>query len=247
LGIPLAALSAIGLVQATSTPADQQLFQARVLAYSVATWTSHASALQVFYDFCENRVQNVLQATPYELNLFLLHIAQQGKSFGSIQRFLNAISFVYRFFSVPDIVQDSSVYDVKRFLAKVCPHIANKKLPFGSAEVRALWDKINDTGGLSSLSLLELRTFVMTVLQHATFCRYSDVKEIRLADILFELDYFKITIRYSKTDQEGVGQYVYVSKSAGVYDAHMLLCLYLTVVPENDADPTRCYLFPPLR
>jgi hypothetical protein len=87
----------------------------------------------------------------------------------------------------------------------------------------------------------------MTVLQHATFCRYSDVKEIRLADILFELDYFKITIRYSKTDQEGVGQYVYVSKSAGVYDAHMLLCLYLTVVPETDADPTRCYLFPPLR
>jgi hypothetical protein len=27
----------------------------------------------------------------------------------------------------------------------------------------------------------------------------------------------------------------------------MLLCLYLTVVPETDADPTRCYLFPPLR
>jgi hypothetical protein len=173
----------------------------------------------------------------------MLYIAQQGKSFGTVQRFLNAYSFLLRFFGSPDIVSDPSVYELKRFLAKVCPHVANKKLPFGSAEVRALWDSIEATGGIERLSKLEFRTFVMAVNQHATFCRFSDLQNVKITDLLFELDYFKINIQYSKTDQAGVGQYVYVPKNQCARDAHMLLCLYLSDIDTTD---DTMYLFPPL-
>jgi site-specific recombinase XerD len=217
------------------------------LAYSTATWLAHANAIQVFVKFCFDREIDLFECTPYTLNLYLLHSAQSGKSFGSLQRFLNALSFVLRFFEVTDIVKEPSVYELKRFLAKVCPHISNKKHPFGSAEVRALWDRINADGGLSKLSQTELRTFVMTVTQHATFCRFSDLQNVTLNDVLYELDYVKIHIRYSKTDQAGIGHTVFLPKNyGGRHDAHMLLCLYLTTFPDDNASPESVFLFPPL-
>jgi site-specific recombinase XerD len=135
---------------------DVQLFQARVLAYAPSTWTSHASAIQVFLQFCTERELDFFDCSPYILNLFLLHWAKQGKSFGSLQRFLSGLSFVYGFFLVRDIVQEPAVYELKRFLAKVCPHIANKKQPFGSSEVRALCKIAAQPGGFAALTQAEL-------------------------------------------------------------------------------------------
>jgi hypothetical protein len=247
LGLREDAIRNTAAYNAACTTEGEQLFQARVLAYSTATWLSHANALQVFSKFCYDRDLHILACTPYTLNLYLLHIAQNGKSFGSVQRFLSALSFVLRFFGAADIVRDPIVYELKRFLAKVCPHIANKKQPFGSAEVRALWDRIDAAGGLQTLSVTELRTFVMTVTQHATFCRFSDLSNVKLDDLIFELDYVKINIRYSKTDQAGVGQSVFVPKNQNcTHDAHMLLCLYLTTLPTDSTEPDTMYLFPPL-
>jgi hypothetical protein len=74
-----------------------------------------------------------------------------------------------------------------------------KKQPFGSAEVSVLWDKIDAAGGLEILSQVELCTFVMTMIQHATFCRFSDVQNLRLSDLIFELDYLKMLVRYYQT------------------------------------------------
>jgi hypothetical protein len=169
--------------------------------------------------------------------------AQKGKSFGGIQRFINALSYVYRFFLVPDIVTDTTVYEVKRFLAKVCPHVRNKKHAFGSAEVRNLWDAIDAKGGIRNLSQAELRTFVMCIVQHATFCRFNDLQHVKLGDIVFDLDYFKIKIAYSKTDQNGIGQSVFIP-SIGYHqrNPHLLMCLYLHSLPDNDVN---MYLFPP--
>jgi site-specific recombinase XerD len=243
LKIPAATVDTSPLLHQHTGQEGELLLQARILAYSTSTWIGHASAIQVFVQFCANREIDIFQCTPYSLNLFLLHIAQQGKSFGSVQRFLAAYSFILRFFGHRDIVSDPSVYELKKFLAKVCPHVANKKQPFGSAEVRALWDSVEANGGIEKLSKLELRTFVMVVTQHATFCRFSDLQHVKLTDILFELDYFKINIQYSKTDQAGIGQYVYVPKNQSNRDAHMLLCLYLS---DLDSDVDDMYLFPPL-
>jgi hypothetical protein len=87
----------------------------------------------------------------------------------------------------------------------------------------------------------------MIVLQHATFCRFSDVRQLKLSDLIHEVDYFEIKIRYSKTDQAGVGQTVYLPKTKHTdHNAHMLMCLYLEKIGtlNNDQD---CYLFPPLQ
>ena len=102
----------------------------------------------------------------------MLVLAQKGKSFGTIEAFLSAISFVFKFYLVRDFVQDPMIKDMKRFLAKVCRHGNNKKEAFGSTQVRLLWNQIDKDGGLEHITLVQLRTFVMTVFQHVTFCRF---------------------------------------------------------------------------
>ena len=89
----------------------------------------------------------------------------------------------------------------------------------------------------------------MTVFQHVSFCRFSDLRSLRLADVLHEVDYFKIHVRYSKTDQAGLGQTVFIPKLDSVHkDPHMLMCLYLHRLDEKSADaPGDMYLFPPLK
>ena len=191
----------------------------------------------------------MFECTPYIINLYLLLLAQKGRMFGTVEAFLSALSFCFQFYLVRDFVQDKMILDMKRFVAKVCTHGHNKKEAFGSTQVRLLWNQIDVLGGLHKITLLQLRTFVMTVFQHVSFCRFSDLRSLRLADVLHEVDYFKIHVRYSKTDQAGLGQTVFIPKLDSVHkDPHMLMCLYLHRLDEKSADaPGDMYLFPPLK
>jgi site-specific recombinase XerD len=231
-------------------PADQRLlFQARVLAFATSTWTTHVNNLREFMEFCGLRGISPFDCTPAIINLFLLHMAQKGKSYGYIERFLSALSFLYRFFLVHKTIEQE-VLDVKRFMEKVCPHVSKKKAEFGSMEVRQCWDKIDSkSGGIQNLSKLELRTFVMAVFQHKTFCRFNDISKIKLEDIIYHLDYFSVRICCSKTDQGGKGQSVFLAKSESVVrDPHMLMCLYLKTMGFDEVpDGEAVYLFPPLK
>jgi site-specific recombinase XerD len=234
--------------QHQDTPEDRLLFQARVLAYAETTWTNYASTIKEFLAFCLRRELNVFECTPYMVNLFLMHMGQNGSSFRSLQKYVSAISFVFRFFLCRDPTTDQMVLDVLKFLKKVAPHNQNTKDGFGSLEIRRLWNSILEKyGSIEKCPNLELRTFVMIVLQHATFCRFSDVQTLKLSDIVHEIDYFEIRIRYSKTDQAGIGQTVYLAKNVSPdHNAHMLMCLYLQRIGMENVQED-CYLFPPLK
>jgi len=153
------------------------LFQARVLAFATTNWTTHVNNLKEFMEFCGLGSISPFDCTPAIINLFLLHSAQKGKSYGYIERFLSALSFLYRFFLVHKTIEQE-VLDVKRFMEKVCPHVSKKKAAFGSMEVRQCCDKIDSKSGwIQNLTKLELHTFVMAVFQHKMFCRFNDIKK----------------------------------------------------------------------
>ena len=130
-----------------------------------------------------------LTSGPSIINLFLLHSGQAGKSYGYIERFTSAYSFFSRFL-LTGYGLDPVIEQVNKFLQKVCPKIANVKEAFGTVEVQKIWDKIDAKSvGIPGLTKIELRTFVMAVFQHKTFCRYSDLSVIKLDDILYNDDY----------------------------------------------------------
>jgi len=223
------------------------LFKSRVLAYAKQTWTNHASNIWPLIEYCFDRRIGFFTCTASVINLFQLYLAESGKSYQTIERILSSVAFIYRFFLVPNAVADPAVAEVKRFTKKACINRQNKKSAFGSAEIRKIWAALDEKkGGVEKLNCHDLRTFVMAVFQHKTFCRYSDLKSIKISDVQFHCDYFKILVRFSKTDQGGLGSYVYLAKpTSGSRDPHTLLCYYFMKM--NFAEEDDMYLFPPLK
>jgi len=222
------------------------LFKSRVLSYAPATWRKHAANIAAFLSFCAGKNIGFFGCTPALLNEFQLQLAQDGASLQKVESCMSAISFIYRFFLMPNTAEDKTVSDIRRFVQKVCIKPCNKKSAFGSAEIRKVWDYIdNHKGGIELLSLAELRTFVMAVFQHKTFCRFSDVRVLKLEHLCYEPDFFRVFIPVSKTDQAGRGATVYLTKHKNSRrDAHMLLCLYLNRLSIDQQE--NMYLFPPI-
>jgi site-specific recombinase XerD len=224
----------------------EEVLLAKILAYAPSTWAAHASAFKEFQKFCEVRSINPFECVPHMLNVFLLSLAQKIFSMTAIDSKMSSISFCFRFFMVSDITKDVVVEPVKKFVMKVCPRNTNLKKPFGSVEIRKCWDFIESKySNIFDAPIYELRTFVLTVIQYHSFCRFSDLAVVRLSDVVFDLDYFTIKIQYSKTDQAGAGQTAFVLKSVDdVRDPHMLMCLYLEKLDSYDVG--EIFLFPPL-
>jgi site-specific recombinase XerD len=243
--------------QVAETPAHQQHLQlgqkeadevllAKILSYAPTTWATHANSFKEFQKFCDNRGISPFDCVPQTLNVFLLSLASKNFSVSAVENKLKSISFCFRFFMVPDITQDVVIEPIKRFVSKVCPKVTNLKKPFGAVEVRKMWNFIEQKYiNLSSVPIVELRSLVLTVTQYHSFCRFADLAVVKLSDVVFDLDYFKIVIQYSKTDQIGEGQEAFVLKSADrLRDPHMLMCLYLQRLDSYDVQDL--YLFPPL-
>jgi hypothetical protein len=233
-------------LSALSAAEAESLLFAKVLAYAPATWVTHASGFKEFSRFCEVCEIYPLECVPQMFNLFILSLAQKGISLAALENKCKSVAFCLRFQILNDITCDPVTEPIKRFAMKVCPKNSNVKTPFGSAEVRKIWDHIERKyENLSRVPLFELRTFVLAVTQYESFCRFSDLAGVKLSDVVFDLDYFKIVIQYSKTDQAGAGQEVFVLKSVDrIRDPHMLMCLYLQRLDSYNVDDL--YLFPSL-
>jgi hypothetical protein len=179
----------------------------------------------------------------------LIKEAQTCKSTGVVECFLDAYSFVVKFFDMPNHAMEHSVGQVKKFVEKVTVRNTKTRAAFGANEVRILWEKLcNKYGPIENWSKLQIRSFTLAIFQHSTFCRFSDINKIKMDDVLFHTDYFKVFIRCSKTDQAGNGSYVYVPKSrTGFRDPHMLMCVYIQKMELDKDGSTDMYLFPPLK
>jgi len=226
-------------------PEADLLYRARILAYSPTIWSKHGGAVRHFLHFCASRTLSFFDATPSVVNLFLLHITQEGKSFKQVSLVLDGLSFLYGFYGMPNYTLDPSVHDTKTFVSKICSHPQNQKNALTSADVWNLWDSLlAKYEWFESFLLAELRTFTMCLFQHTMFCRFSDLKQIKLDNILFDADYMKIKIEKLKTDQAGRGDYVFVpNQTHGFINPHMLLCLYIQQLGDVRYSDT-VYLFP---
>jgi hypothetical protein len=92
----------------------------------------------------------------------LIKEAQTCKSTGVIECFLEAYSFVVKFFDMPNHAMEHSVGQVKKFVEKVTVRNTNTRAAFGANEVRTLWEKLcNKYGSIENWSKLQIRSFMI--------------------------------------------------------------------------------------
>jgi integrase len=220
----------------------------RMLAYADTTWKRHASAIRSLKEFCVDKNVNLFSLNESLLSLFLLDELYKGTTVSSIKAKVDAYSFITKFFGMQNFVEDRAVHDVLKFVDKVAKRNSNKKAPFGEKEIEDTFEVyVKKYGPFQNWPILQRRTFMLAVFQTVTFCRYSEAQNVMIEDVVYDVDYIKILIKKSKTDQAAIGEYVYIPKVVNTrVDAHMLLCQYIHKTDFNNGSGS-VYLFPSLK
>lgn len=216
------------------------LLQLRIMCFATSTWFNHASGIRPYLALCNERAISPYPVNQHIVELCILKLAQEGKSSQVIRHLVQSVTFASNFLGYK-----CSAGDFKKplkFASKLCKISNNEKAGLQTRQILDLWTHIVNQGGLSKLSIAEIRTFVLVVFCHETLCRFSCASSLKMSHVHYYPDHFEFRVPFSKTDQEGEGQSVLLVSKEGRFNPHMLMCLYLHVMKPEDED----YLFPPL-
>ena len=183
------------------------------------------------------------QAKQIDIARFFSNLHQNGFPYSQIESIFYGIKWHY------DCIPDSTLnpcdskylhlilQGLKRRLAK--PVL--KKLPVS----RDIIFSIVSHFGSSAAGLSDLRVCLLFLLAYAGFFRYDELSNIRRCDVDLHLNYFRVYISVSKTDQYRQGAWVVISKTGNATCPMAMLLRYLKAAGfDNPQDQS--FIFRPL-
>lgn len=172
-----------------------------------------------------------------KLKLFLLNEAEKGKSYLVLEKIITSLNFICDFLDY-EIICSKKLRRLKRHLKKVAKPKKSLRKGFQHKQLLKLWKSVN-LFGFQNLTFVEIRTFVMIIIMYFTASRFDCMSNVKLSNVTYANDFIKIIVPFSKTDQSGEGQIVYVPHIK-FYDPHAMLCNYIRILKAEDDS----FLFP---
>ncbi len=160
-----------------------------------------------FVAWCDVNALASLPAAPEAVALYLAHLADAGRKVATIARALAAISQAHRLASLPSPRSTARVGDTMRGIRRRLGVAQTAKAPLLAEHVRAVVAEV-------PAGLLGARDRALLVLGFAGGFRRSELVGLDVADLAFTAEGLEVTIRRSKTDQEGAGRKLGVPYSA---------------------------------
>lgn len=167
---------------------------------SEATRKAYRSDLTIFVGWCNERGFEAMPAQPATIADFLAHQANDGVSPSTLNRRIAAIRFAHRKAGFDSPTQADTVGDTLKGIRRATGAKPEKK---AAATVDKVYSMIAQC---NTKTIQGKRDKAILLLGFAGAFRRSELAGLELADIEFVTDGAKITIRKSKTDQEGAGQ-----------------------------------------
>jgi site-specific recombinase XerD len=170
-----------------------------------ATQEAYASDWRIFGAWCRERGLGVLPAAPETVCAFLADEATAGKRASTFGRRLAAIRYFHRAAGEDTPTGDERVKAV----------LAGIRRTIGAAPVRkkaATSDIVLGMVGGRGQSLRDLRDRAILLLGFAGAFRRSELVALDVADLEWTPEGVLITIRRSKTDQDGLGRKVAIPR-----------------------------------
>jgi integrase len=169
----------------------------RIYAYTWGQWAR----------WCAARNLNPLPGDPAALCAYLTQRAAEGLAITSLDGACIAIRHVHRMHAAPDPVASETVRQVRLGLRRTYG-TAPRRLarPLSTADIRQILTTIDRTDPIG------IRDAAIILLGYASAMRRSELVALTLLDVEEKPDGLLITIRRSKTDQEGHGQSVAVAR-----------------------------------
>jgi site-specific recombinase XerD len=169
-----------------------------------ATQDAYGSDFRIFESWCRPRGLSALPATAESLCAFLADEATLGKRASTLGRRLAAIRYFHR----------AAGYDTPTGDEKVKAVLSGIRRTIGAAPVRKKAATSDLVLGMlpHGSSLRELRNRAILLLGFAGAFRRSELVALNIADLEETPEGMLVTLRRSKTDQEGVGRRVAIPR-----------------------------------
>jgi integrase len=226
---PTGSSSAHGLPGPTALDAER-VAAALEAEIAASTRIVYASAWRRWESWCGARGFPSLPCRPEALAAYLAERAEDGLSYASIDLTCCAISYRHRQHGLIDPTTDPTLRRVRRGLRRLVGAAPRRQAhPLDVAELAQIVTAI-DPGTPHGL-----RDRAIILLGYASAVRPSELAAFHLADIVARPDGLLITIRRSKTDQDGLGQMIGVVRGARpLTDPVSALRAWLNVRPRGD-------------
>lgn len=170
-------------------------------ARASATVRAYRASWGAFVAWCEAAGLEALPAHPSGVALYLAERAKQGRKVSTLRRELAAISQAHKAAGCPSPRGAAEVQEVMKGIRRTIGVAPNKKAPFMGA------DLVRAVAALPG-TLLGARDRALLLVGFAGAFRRSELVALTVADLAFTAEGLAVTLRRSKTDQEGAGRTV---------------------------------------
>jgi site-specific recombinase XerD len=168
-----------------------------------ATRRAYGTDFSIFRAWCEERQLGAIPASPATVAAFLAHEASRNVKASTIGRRVAAIRYAHKLAGLDIPTDDERVRATVRGVRRTLGTAKSKKAPATAERLLAM--AANTGAGLKGL-----RDRALLLLGFAGAFRRSELVALDVSDIEETPDGMKVTIRRSKTDQEGAGQVIAV-------------------------------------
>ena len=172
-----------------------------------ATRAAYASDFRIFSAYCDARGATALPALPETVMAFLSAEATGGAKASTLGRRVAAIRYAHKAASMDPPTNSEAVKACMRGIRRSIGSAKVQKAPATADLLRAMVDACPDT-------LRGKRDRALLALGFAGAFRRSELVALTVADLVEVPDGLRVTIRHSKTDQEGRGQEIAIPRGA---------------------------------
>jgi site-specific recombinase XerD len=168
---------------------------------AAATRRAYGTDFSIFRAWCEERQLDAVPASPATVAAFLAHEASRNVKASTIGRRVAAIRYAHKLAGLETPTDDERVKATVRGIRRTLGTAKSKKAPATAERLLAM---AANTGA----DLKGVRDRALLLLGFAGAFRRSELVALDVSDIEETPDGMKVTIRRSKTDQEGAGQVI---------------------------------------
>ncbi len=176
---------------------------------SAATRRAYASDWKHYTWWCAQNAVAELPSTPATVAAYLAHLADAGRSASTIARRLAAIGYAHKLKGLEPPTTAEAVRAVNRGIRRRIGTAPTQKAPATALTVGAM---LGGPRRNAEFSRAELRDRALILIGFAAALRRSELVDLKVNDVELGPDGALITIRRSKTDQEGQGAVIAVPR-----------------------------------
>lgn len=184
---------------------EQQAISEETRAYvrgstADSTRKAYRADVGIFKSWCDERALAALPATPESIADFLAEQAQAGIAPSTLNRRLAAIRYMHEAANLPSPTLNKLVKATLKGIRRTQGAKPNQKQAATIETIYSLLARIDST------TLAGKRDKALLLLGFAGAFRRSELVGLQVSDIQHAKEGLRVTIRQSKTDQEGQGQ-----------------------------------------